>query len=161
VTWQHSFHADASPAQQLDEIRAEPDSDDRAVPGTRTGRYRLRQRHDRRRRGRLHRRSGASATSGTTYESAEAVRAARWSGNVTITVGDDSFTFVSNGIPDHELADQYLIPRGAPNPSVAVPETTATDAAIAVAETPVRLTIGTPQGGHRLLSLTTMRIMGE
>ena len=33
-----------------------------------------------------------------------------WSENVTVTVNDGSFNFVSDGIPSHELPDQYVVP---------------------------------------------------
>ena len=39
------------------------------------------------------------------------VDAAQWADNVDITIGDGSFTFVSDGIPNHELPDQFLVPK--------------------------------------------------
>ncbi len=39
---------------------------------------------------------------------AAVVEAAAWSDNVTITIDGDSFTFESNGLPSHEVLDQYL-----------------------------------------------------
>ncbi|MDE0803579.1 MAG: YHYH protein [Acidimicrobiales bacterium] len=38
------------------------------------------------------------------------VEAAQWSDTIALTVDDASFTFASNGIPDHELPDQFLVP---------------------------------------------------
>ena len=58
----------------------------------------------------------ATAQSGalTVYDSvdtADAVAAANWADNVTITINDDdTFNFKSNGIPSHGFATQYLIP---------------------------------------------------
>jgi hypothetical protein len=43
------------------------------------------------------------------------VKAAKWSSNVTITYGESTFTFESDGLPSHELPDQYLIPDGQPS----------------------------------------------
>ncbi|WP_299414742.1 YHYH protein [uncultured Sulfitobacter sp.] len=50
-------------------------------------------------------------TSGTVDTSA-AVEAATWADNVSITLdaAESTFTFQSNGIPDHGFAEQYLIP---------------------------------------------------
>jgi hypothetical protein len=42
------------------------------------------------------------------------VKAAKWSKNVTITYADTTFTFASDGLPSHELPDQFLIPDGQP-----------------------------------------------
>ncbi len=39
---------------------------------------------------------------------AAVVEAAAWSDNVTITIDGDTFTFASNGLPSHEVLDQYL-----------------------------------------------------
>ncbi len=51
---------------------------------------------------------GATSTSATS--TLAGVEAAQWSDTITLTVADDSFTFESSGIPDHELPDQFLIP---------------------------------------------------
>lgn len=39
-----------------------------------------------------------------------AIASALWGDHVTITIEDGSFNFVSNGIPNHELPDVYLVP---------------------------------------------------
>ena len=42
------------------------------------------------------------------------VKAAKWSSNVKISYGDSTFTFASDGLPSHELPDQFLVPDGQP-----------------------------------------------
>lgn len=41
---------------------------------------------------------------------AAAVQIAQWSSNVEIDIGDGSFRFTSDGLPSHELPDQFLVP---------------------------------------------------
>ncbi len=41
---------------------------------------------------------------------ADVIAAGLWGDNVTITVGDGTFNFVSDGLPNHELPDVYLVP---------------------------------------------------
>lgn len=70
------------------------------------------------------------------------VEAAQWSDNVTIDVGSDSFNFSSNGLPSHEIPDQFLVPTtGSFSPPVTADEVSAVDSSIAVVETPVDLDI--------------------
>ncbi len=38
------------------------------------------------------------------------IEAAQWSDTIELTVDDDSFRYVSDGLPNHELPDQFLIP---------------------------------------------------
>lgn len=52
-----------------------------------------------------------------------AVEAAGWGDNVEISVEGDTFTYRSNGVPNHEVADQYLMPDdGSPCAFVASPD---------------------------------------
>jgi hypothetical protein len=69
------------------------------------------------------------------------VKAAQWSSNVTISYTDGNFQFVSNGLPSHELADQYLVPGGDFTPPVDASEVTAFNAADVVTETPLDVSI--------------------
>lgn len=70
------------------------------------------------------------------------VEAAQWSDNVTIEIGDDSFRYASNGIPSHELPDQFLVPtEGSFSPPVGEDEVEATDTSVAVVESPVDIDI--------------------
>ncbi len=41
---------------------------------------------------------------------------AKWAGNVTVTIATESFRYVSDGLPNHALADSYLIPIGQAQP---------------------------------------------
>jgi hypothetical protein len=41
-------------------------------------------------------------------DAASAVLAAGWADHVTITINADTFTFASDGLPSHEVLDQYL-----------------------------------------------------
>ncbi|OWY59064.1 hypothetical protein B7486_76575, partial [cyanobacterium TDX16] len=47
-----------------------------------------------------------------------AVEAARWGDDVGVEVGEDTWTFTSNGIPNHERPERYVVPLE----GVAVPE---------------------------------------
>ncbi|MGL5862498.1 MAG: YHYH protein [Phycicoccus sp.] len=80
---------------------------------------------------------GVSSAVNTT----DGVKAARWSDDVTITMGDETFQFQSNGIPDHEVDDQYLVPQGDFTPPVDESEVTATDASESVTQTPLDVSI--------------------
>ncbi|MGA9276380.1 YHYH protein [Ilumatobacter sp.] len=66
------------------------------------------------------------------------VEAAQWGDNVTVTVSDTSFRFESDGLPNHELADEYLVPTtGSFDPPVDETEVAATSSDVAVVESPV------------------------
>ncbi|MBU2936458.1 MULTISPECIES: YHYH protein [Pacificibacter] len=54
----------------------------------------------------------ANAQDTPRIDTSAAVASADWADNVSITVDDaaDTFTFQSDGIPDHGFADKYLIP---------------------------------------------------
>lgn len=54
----------------------------------------------------------ATEAAGTSSEASTSagVEVAQWGDNVEITMSDDSFRFVSNGLPNHELPDQFLVP---------------------------------------------------
>jgi len=47
----------------------------------------------------------------TPVSTADAVAGAAWSENVTITLGDGSFRYQSDGLPDHELPESYVVPK--------------------------------------------------
>ena len=49
-------------------------------------------------------------------DTASAVETGLWGDNVTITINDGSFSFVSDGLPNHELPDQFLVPVEGNNP---------------------------------------------
>jgi hypothetical protein len=53
-------------------------------------------------------------TSGAAPDVTAGAQAAKWASNVTITYRTTTFTFTSDGLPSHELPDQYLIPDGQP-----------------------------------------------
>ncbi|MFK7916954.1 MAG: YHYH protein [Ilumatobacter sp.] len=79
----------------------------------------------------------ASATATSTLAG---IDAAQWGDNVTIEVGDDTFNFQSNGLPSHEIPDQFLVPTtGSFTPPVTADEVAPVDSSIAVVETPVDL----------------------
>jgi YHYH protein len=40
------------------------------------------------------------------------IKAAKWGKNITITIGDRSFRYRSKGLPNHKLADSYVVPKG-------------------------------------------------
>lgn len=61
--------------------------------------------------------TGLSA--GKSWDNTAGAKATQWSSNVKITYGASNFTFESNGLPSHELPDQFLYPSGVPtNPNV-------------------------------------------
>jgi YHYH protein len=88
------------------------------------------------------------------------VKAAQWGDNVTITYGDGTFQFVSNGIPNHELSDQYLVPGGAFTPPVDESEVSAFDAAEVVIETPLDVTIPTKPVYSDTVTDTSLGMIG-
>ena len=49
-------------------------------------------------------------------DTSSAVEAGLWADNVSITINDGSFSFVSDGLPNHELPDQFLVPVEGNNP---------------------------------------------
>ncbi|MDD2769294.1 MAG: YHYH protein [Methylococcus sp.] len=54
-------------------------------------------------------------------DTAAGLKAAQWGKNVAITFGKDSYTLVSDGVPNHSRPAQYLLPK----PGVLVPESAA------------------------------------
>jgi hypothetical protein len=58
----------------------------------------------------------AGAASAQGQSTAEAVMAAQWADTVTITPDGTSFRYVSDGLPNHALADAYLVPLGQQQP---------------------------------------------
>jgi YHYH protein len=83
----------------------------------------------------------ASTDASSPVDTTDGVKAAQWGDNVTIAVNDETFQFESNGIPNHEIDDQYLVPQGDFTPPVDESEVTATDAADSVTETPLDVSI--------------------
>lgn len=71
------------------------------------------------------------------------VEAAQWSDNVAITVNDDgTFNFASDGLPSHELPDEFLVPTsGQFEPPVTEDETNVVATAVAVVASPVDVDI--------------------
>jgi len=53
----------------------------------------------------------AAPVSAQTQSTAEAIAALVWADNITITMSDGSFQYQSDGIPDHALPDQYVVPK--------------------------------------------------
>jgi YHYH protein len=88
--------------------------------------------------------TAASTNTSSEVDTTDAVNSAQWGDNVTVTIGDNgTFRFESNGIPNHELPDQFLIPQGQPGEVGADgnPVTVATATADVVTETPLDVTI--------------------
>jgi YHYH protein len=88
------------------------------------------------------------------------IEAAQWGDNVTISYGDGTFQFVSNGIPNHELSDQYLVPGGDFTPPVDASEVSAFDAAEVVIETPLDVTIPTKPVYSDTVTETSLGMIG-
>lgn len=83
-----------------------------------------------------------AASAGDSWDTSAGLEAAQWGDNVTITAGDGSFQYESNGYPNHELPDQFLVPTtGSFTPPVTEEEVSAVDTDIAVVESPVDQTI--------------------
>jgi hypothetical protein len=86
--------------------------------------------------------SETEATSAVATSTLAGVEAAQWSDNVSIEVGEDSFRFVSDGLPGHEIPDQFLVPTtGSFSPPVTEDEVNAVDSSVAVTETSLDVTI--------------------
>lgn len=88
------------------------------------------------------------------------VKAAQWGDNVTITYGDGTFQFVSNGIPNHEVSDQYLVPGGDFTPPVDASEVSPYDASEVVIETPLDVTIPTKPVYSDTVTQTDLGMIG-
>ncbi len=70
------------------------------------------------------------------------IETALWSDNVTIELGDGTFRFVSNGIPSHELPDEFLVPmEGSFTPPVTEDEVSVVSTDVAVVESPIDVDI--------------------
>ncbi len=70
------------------------------------------------------------------------IEAAQWADNVTISIDGDMFNYSSNGIPNHEIPDQFLVPTtGSFTPPVTADEVAAVDSSVAVVESPVDVDI--------------------
>ena len=83
-----------------------------------------------------------TATAGDSWDNSAGVAAAQWGDNVTITMNDDSFQYESDGIPNHELPDQFLVPQeGSFSPPVTEDEVSPVDTSVAVVASPVDQTI--------------------
>ncbi len=55
-------------------------------------------------------------TPGSNVDTSSAVEAGLWGDNVSIRIEDGSFSYVSDGLPNHELPDQFLVPVEGNNP---------------------------------------------
>ena len=83
-----------------------------------------------------------SDTDSSDTDTTAGVESAQWGDNVSITIGDGEFRFESDGIPNHELPDQFLVPQeGSFSPPVGEDEVTAVDTSVAVVATTVDQTI--------------------
>jgi YHYH protein len=54
--------------------------------------------------------NAASSSSASAQATVDGVKAAIWGDNVKINYADDSFTFISNGIPNHARPAEYVLP---------------------------------------------------
>lgn len=45
-----------------------------------------------------------------TFDTTAGIQAAQWGENVTITLGEETFRYESDGFPNHELPEKFLIP---------------------------------------------------
>ncbi|RME66394.1 MAG: hypothetical protein D6790_00225, partial [Caldilineae bacterium] len=53
----------------------------------------------------------SSSTGGESFDTTAGIQATQWGDNVTITLGEDTFSYQSNGLPDHDLPEKFLIPK--------------------------------------------------
>ena len=84
----------------------------------------------------------AEPTAADSWDTTAGVEAAQWGDNVAITIGDATWRFESNGIPNHELPDQFLVPQtGSFTPPVTEAEVSVVDTSVAVTEVTVDETI--------------------
>ena len=54
--------------------------------------------------------NAASGSSASAQATVDGVKAAKWGDNVKINYADDSFTFTSNGVPNHARPAEYVLP---------------------------------------------------
>ena len=104
--------------------------------------------------------STTAAADAAAVDTAAVVEGAAWGDNVTITINDDAtFTFESDGIPNHERQAEYALPNGggdvpsADTASAAPDPTTVQDYSFAIPTSPVKADESTPA------SLGTIGIM--
>ena len=62
--------------------------------------------------------AAAPAASGQATDMTTALQGAKWASNVTVTIADGKFRFVSDGLPNHERQAEYALP----NAGVRVPD---------------------------------------
>jgi YHYH protein len=52
------------------------------------------------------------ANAADTVSTVNGIKAAKWGDNIAITIGDGSFRYVSKGLPNHAMPDQFVVPKG-------------------------------------------------
>jgi hypothetical protein len=83
-----------------------------------------------------------TGASDATADITAGAKAAQWSSNVTITYDADSVQYSSDGLPSHEVPDQFLIPVGQPHPDTPLTDAdfTVKNSSEVVTATPLDLT---------------------
>lgn len=59
---------------------------------------------------------GTTALAEEAVSTLAGVNAAKWSKDIKLTISKDSFHYVSSGLPNHPLPEQYLVPKGQAQP---------------------------------------------
>ncbi|MGL4489156.1 MAG: YHYH protein [Rhizobiaceae bacterium] len=72
------------------------------------------------------------------------VKSAKWGKNIEVTIGEDAFRYVSKGLPNHAMPDQYVVPKEGNRPGFANDDDSefeVRDTKGFVQETPIDVTI--------------------
>jgi YHYH protein len=88
--------------------------------------------------------SGNMAYAEDAISTLDGIKAAKWGKNIEITIGEDSFRYVSQGLPNHEMPDQYVVPKGNNQPPFGKDDDTQFEVVNTkdfVQETPIDVTI--------------------
>uniref|UniRef100_A0A540VJD1 YHYH protein n=1 Tax=Litorilinea aerophila TaxID=1204385 RepID=A0A540VJD1_9CHLR len=57
----------------------------------------------------------SASSASATFDTTAGIQAVQWAENVTITLGEDTFRYQSNGLPNHDLPEKFLIPKNPAN----------------------------------------------
>ena len=92
-----------------------------------------------------------------------AIAAAQWADGVSITLNDDSFTYQSDGMPDHAVAAQYIVPNDGVMPPFSDnsdDDFHIVDGADLIKQTPIDVTITTQPIYSDTVTQTSLGMIG-
>jgi YHYH protein len=105
----------------------------------------------------------ATAIASDSVSTQTAIETANWGKNIQITLGNGSFRFVSEGLPNHELPEQFLVPKGDNQPPFGSDDDSAFDIVNTkdfMQTTPVDVTITTQPKYSEKVTQTELGMIG-